>query len=175
MMADPAPLGQGAALPSFEARDLSGCEVRSRRLLGALSITLFLAGDGSLHSWLQHLPQVAEQVAAWGGTLRVVAAVGRDAAERTRQQSAAPIRVVLDESGDLHRRMRETDAQGRPRPALLIFERGGILRCRVGPESADEDLEQALEWIRYLGIREPECGTCVPAWPRELLGEDAAL
>ena len=33
------------------------------------------------------------------------------------------------------------------------------------------DLAASLEWIRYLGIREPECGTCVPAWPPELLGD----
>jgi hypothetical protein len=24
-----------------------------------------------------------------------------------------------------------------------------------------------VAWLRYLNILEPECGTCVPAWPLE--------
>jgi hypothetical protein len=26
-------------------------------------------------------------------------------------------------------------------------------------------LDEAVSWLRYLNILEPECGTCVPAWP----------
>ena len=29
------------------------------------------------------------------------------------------------------------------------------------------DLTEALSWLAYLNILEPECGTCVPAWPLE--------
>jgi hypothetical protein len=50
-----------------------------------------------------------------------------------------------------------------------VTNRNGTIFWRAGLEDARAGFEKAHSWLEYLNILEPECGTCVPAWPVELL------
>ena len=52
-------------------------------------------------------------------------------------------------------------------PTLIVADRNGTFYWRAPDEAGRPDLDEALSWLQYLNILEPECGTCVPAWPSE--------
>jgi hypothetical protein len=48
---------------------------------------------------------------------------------------------------------------------LLVVHRTGTIYWRSPIRTDELDLDEALPWLGYLNVLEPECGTCVPAWP----------
>jgi hypothetical protein len=120
---------------------------------------------------MRRLLRFQAQVADWGGALLAIVAGTRDIAASLRRKSGAGVRFLADPGGELHRRLGQA-VSGQPVQGALVFERGGVLRYRLPPHPSEAEIHEALEWIRYLGIREPECSTCVPAWPAEWLEAD---
>ena len=71
--------------------------------------------------------------------------------------------VLADREGRLHERLMA------PRPTLLVTDRTGTIFWRAWLEDTQAGFEEARSWLEYLNILQPECGTCVPAWPVDLL------
>jgi hypothetical protein len=153
-------------LPAFDLPGTDGNRVRSRLLRGRLCTILLLLGSGLDEEWNRAVAEVEGELRDWGAELLPVVAAPAEGAARGARSVHAP--VLIDADGALHRQLGAADAEGRPRPALLIVERGGAIRWRFDrTDDGPVDLTPAVEWARYLGIQEPECGTCVPAWPAE--------
>jgi hypothetical protein len=146
--------------------------------VGRPSIVLVLAGEGDDQDWIAAAVAVEGEMRDWGAEVLWLVAVpdaGRapPAAEALRRAGAAG-RVLVDAGGEVHRRLGAVDPAGRARPGLIVADRVGEIRCRVDRQGAGPvDLRPAVEWVRYLGVIEPECGTCVPAWPAEYLEDEA--
>lgn len=158
-------------LPPFELPDTRGLPVRSSFFLGRLAIALALAGEEVDDAWIAQAVAAERQMREWGVETLWVAAVPPDkrvspVVEALLAAGAAGL-ILIDAGGRLHRKLAATDV---PRPALLVLERGGEVRCRIDRvENEPFDLRPAVEWARYLAVLEPECGTCVPAWPEHNL------
>ena len=52
---------------------------------------------------------------------------------------------------------------------MLVANRNGTIYWRAQVGEAGPDLDEALSWLAYSNILEPECGSGVPARPPELL------
>ncbi|MFN0073910.1 MAG: hypothetical protein ACKVVP_20715 [Chloroflexota bacterium] len=50
---------------------------------------------------------------------------------------------------------------------LLVANKNGTIFWRQDLGLALPDFKEALSWLAYMNIIEPECGCCVPAWPVE--------
>jgi hypothetical protein len=160
----PAPATE--VLPSFELPTTAGILVRSQLLRGRLCTILILLGSGWDDAWNRAVAEVEGELRDWGAELVPVVAAPEEDASRVAGSFQEP--VLIDADGALHRRLGAVDGDGAPRPPLLVVERGGVIRWRLDrPDRGPLDLAPAVEWARYLGIQEPECGTCVPAWPAE--------
>ncbi len=57
-------------------------------------------------------------------------------------------------------------------PTLLVADRNGTVYYRAPVVEGRPELDEEQSWLGYLNILEPECGTCVPAWPPELFAAD---
>ena len=77
----------------------------------------------------------------------------RAAAAPTEQFVAGGIQLVV-EGGLL-------DA-GRPR--AVVADRDGAIYWRA-PADQVPDFDEALSWLAYINVLEPECGCCAPCWP----------
>jgi hypothetical protein len=60
---------------------------------------------------------------------------------------------------------RGTTKLGAERPTLLVTDRHGTVYWREVVAGSRPNIDEALSWLAYINILEPECGTCVPAWP----------
>jgi peroxiredoxin len=152
---------RGERLPIVALPDTKGELIPLARFRGQLSLALFLAGDGSERAGLAPLIGIELELRAWGAQTVLVVANAAQEAEELRQEFGFAGYTLLDLEGALHRRLGAVDAAGRPQPALLIADRGGELSYRVDfPHVSAEALHEAVDWARYLGIQEPECGCC---------------
>lgn len=70
-------------------------------------------------------------------------------------------RVALDERGQARRTL------GVARGALIVANKNSTVYWRQDIGDNAPDFAEALSWLQYLNIIEPECGCCVPAWPVE--------
>ena len=66
--------------------------------------------------------------------------------------------LLVDRDGSIHRRLA---AAG---PTLLVADRDGAIYWRSPIEDVP-DFAEALSWLAYINLLEPECGCCAPCWP----------
>jgi AhpC/TSA family len=171
----------GDPLPMLELPDAAGRPVSLRFYRGRLSLVLVLTGEGGDQEWIAAAAAAEREMRDWGAEVLWIAAApepgrGPSAAEALLGAGVAGT-VLIDAGGEAHRRLGAVDAAGRrrthARPALIVADRLGEVRYRLDRDGAGPvDLQPAVEWARYLGVIEPECGTCVPAWPAEYLEEE---
>ncbi len=69
--------------------------------------------------------------------------------------------ILLDTDGRVHMLL------GAEQPTVLVTDRHGTAYWRAIIADDIPDIDEALSWLAYINILEPECGTCVPAWPTE--------
>jgi hypothetical protein len=155
----------GERLPPVALRQLTGETVAPTCFYGRLSLALFLAGDGSDANRLAALTAIEPELRSWGAETILVVAGDLAIARRLSETLPFAGTTLLDAGGELHRRLDAFDPDSRPCPALRIADRVGELRFGLDLPDSDsaplpENLAEAIDWARYLGIQEPECGCC---------------
>jgi peroxiredoxin len=157
-MSGVAGLGQ---LPAFELPAAGGGRVRSWDYKSRRHLVLWLAGPAPDRRALAEVAAREPEVQAEGAVLLVVLAASRERAEQIRSESGLRGPVLADGDGRVHARLEAHE------PTLVVADRNGTIYWRAPVEAGRPDLDEALSWLQYLNILEPECGTCVPAWPTE--------
>jgi peroxiredoxin len=153
-------------LPAFELPAAGGDQVRSWDYRGRRHVVLWLAGacpDG--HALMGAAAREAE-VQAEGAVLVVVLRGSAERADEVRAMAGLRGPVLADADGAVHARI------GADEPTLLVADRSGTVYWRAPVVDGRPDLDEALSWLGYLNILEPECGTCEPAWPPELFAAE---
>ncbi len=81
----------------------------------------------------------------------------------------APIPQVRDPAG----RTRQRHSPGADALVLVFDRRGEVAACWTLAHPREPDWEQVDATVRWVGVQEPECGTCAvePAW-QQLSGEE---
>ena len=156
-------LGQ---MPSFVLTAASGDEVRSSAFRSRRHLVLWLAGAGPGASALSRAAECESAMRTEGAELLVVVKGEVDEAKRLWVETGRRLNVLADRAGELHA------ALGAQKPMVLVADRNATIYWRTEVEADRADFDEALSWLGYLNILEPECGTCVPAWPVELMRSD---
>jgi hypothetical protein len=151
-------LGQ---LPAFELPAAGGGRVRSWDYHGRRHLVVWLAGHRPARHQLAEAAGRASALQAEGAELLFVVRGPSEQAEQLRAEAGLRGPVLADTDGRLHVRL---DARV---PTILVAERNATLYWRAPVREGRGELDEALSWLAYLNILEPECGTCVPAWPTE--------
>ncbi len=148
-------LGQ---LPAFELPRATGGGWRSWEQRGRHNWVIWLAGASPDRGDVRH---AAAHQAELGDELAELILIVRGAWEPSDAGAESPGPVLVDADGRLHARL------GAGGPTLLVTDRHGTIYWRTRIEDFRADFAEALSWLEYLNILEPECGSCVPAWPTE--------
>lgn len=151
-------LGQ---IPAFDLPAAGGGRVRSWDYKDRRHLVLWLAGDSPAQRALAAAAAREPEIAAEGAVLLVVLKASPERAAQVHADAGLRGPVLADTDGRVHARLAASS------PALLVADRNGTLYWRGSLNAGQPDLDEALSWLRYLNILEPECGTCVPAWPTE--------
>ncbi len=168
----------GRMLAPFELPDARGRMIRRAAFRGRVNLVLVfhhgprcLPCRRYLFGLLERLPEYAERHAA-------VLAIGPEAediqtlANQPTAASAAPDALALEDVS--HNTVRRL---GLVTPAVVVADRPGEIWAAWAPEPAaspDEahatlpPYDEVLAWLDLIEIQEPECGSCVPAWPDAL-------
>jgi peroxiredoxin len=157
-MSGVAGLGQ---LPTFELPAAGGGQVRSWDYKSRRHLVLWLAGPAPDRRVLAEVAAREPEMQAEGAVLLVVLAAPQERAEQIRSESGLRAPVLADGDGRIHARLEAHE------PTLVVADRNGTIYGRTPVEAGRPDLDEAFSWLQYLNILEPECGTCVPAWPTE--------
>lgn len=168
----------GRMLVPFELPDARGRIIRRAAFRGRVNLVLVfhhgprcLPCRRYLAGLLKRLPEYAERHAT-------VLAIGPEAADiqalrqRLETPSALPGFLALeDASHDTARRL------GLVAPAVVVADRPGEIWAAWAPEPAASPdaahatlppCDEVLAWLDLIEVQEPECGSCVPAWPDAL-------
>ncbi len=148
-------------LPAFELPDARGGTVRSWDYKSRRHLVLWLAGATPDQSALAAMATREGAIQAEGAALLVIVRASPDVARQIGSDSGLHGPILADGDGRVHARL---DAG---QPTLLVADRNGTIYWRAPDAGGRPDLDEALSWLRYLNILEPECGTFVPAWPVE--------
>ena len=151
-------LGQ---LPAFDLPACGGGRIRSWDYRGRRHLVLWLAGSQPASDQLIGTADWIADLQAEGAELLVVVLGSLEVAERLRSTSGLPGPVLADSDGRLHARLEA------PSPTILVADRNATVFWRAPVEAGRAERDEALSWLEYLNILEPECGSCVPAWPTE--------
>jgi hypothetical protein len=154
------------ALPAFELPAVGGGSVRSWDYRGRRHLVIWLAGREPDRGALEHVAAREVEIRAEGAELLVVLLGSIRQAERIGAETGPRGRILADADGRVHERV---DGLG---PTLLVTDRNGAIYWRAPVSAGAPDIDEALSWLGYLNILEPECGTCVPAWPPELFAAE---
>jgi peroxiredoxin len=149
-------LGQ---LPAFELPAANGSRVRSWDFRGRVHLVLWLAGPSPAENALRRAAALEPDLQAEGATLLVVLRGSRERAAALGAEAGLGRPLLVDADGRVHARL------GADQPALLVVHRNSTVYWRAALGATEPDLQEALSWLQYINILEPECGTCVPAWP----------
>lgn len=162
----------GRMLVPFALPDPGGKMVRRSAFRGRANLVLlFHHGAGCLpcrdylRRALERLPDYAERHA-------VLLTLGPEAAamQALAARQEAGFIALEDARHDTARWL------GLVVPALVVADRPGEIWAAWAPEPAASpneahaalpSQEEVLSWLDLIEIQEPECGTCVPAWPDE--------
>ena len=153
--------------------------------LGQLPTFSLPAGDGStFHSWDYRSRRnlVVWLAGASPSTAAVQEAVGR---ELELSEERAVLLTILHGDPDAARTLKHTsgfrgpvlaDPDGRVHgllgggtPMLLVTDQNTTVYWRMAIEDGQPNFAEAVSWLRYIGILDPSCGACQPAWPAELM------
>jgi hypothetical protein len=154
-------------LPAFELPAAGGGRVRSWDYRGRRHLVLWLVGDRPDRDGLARAAARESAIRADGAELLVIASMPREQAAEIRAGAGFRGPVLADSEGHVHARL------GAREPMLLVADRNCTVYWRAPLAGGEPDLDEALSWLGYLNILEPECGTCVPAWPPELMIDPA--
>lgn len=152
-------LGQ---LPSFTLPSAAGGEVRSWSYRGRRNLVVWFAGASPDPVAVREAAERRSEVQAEDGELLIVVRASPAAARALRERAGADAPLLADEDGEFQR------AAEVATPTLFVTDRSRQIYWRA-PAVGRPPLTDAISWLAYLNILEPECGTCVPAWPPELL------
>lgn len=151
-------LGQ---LPAFDLPAAGGGRVRSWDYKGRRHLVLWLTGDAPDRRALDAAARRESLMQAEGAVFLVILQASRERAEQTCAAAGLRGPVLADQDGRIHTRL------AGDRPVLLVADRNGTVYWRAPVLAGLPDFDEAISWLQYLNILEPECGTCVPAWPVE--------
>lgn len=149
-------LGQ---LPIFELPAAGGGTLRSWSFRGRRALVLWLAGPEPERPALVAGAAIEPRVRQEGAELVTVIASSVERAEQVRRAAGLQGPVLADADGRLHARL------GAAPSALLVTDRNGTIFWHTPLQGQPPPFDEALSWLEYLNILEPECGSCVPAWP----------
>jgi peroxiredoxin len=148
-------------LPAFELPAAGGGQVRSWDYKSRRHLVLWLAGATPDPRALTEAAAREREMQDEGAVLLVIVRGSPEQAEQLRSAVGLRGPLLADGDGRVHARL----AAGQP--LLVVADRNGTIYWRTPVAGGQPDLDEALSWLRYLNILEPECGTCVPAWPVE--------
>lgn len=151
-------LGQ---VPPFDLPAAGGGRVRSWDYKGRRHLVLWLAGDAPDRGALAAAARYEPALQAEGAVLLVFLQTSCERAEQMRAGTGLHGPVLADQDGRVHARL------AAHQPYLVVADHNGTIYWRAPVMSSQPDVEEAISWLQYLNILEPECGTCVPAWPVE--------
>jgi predicted amidohydrolase len=153
-------------LPAFELSDGAGGVVRSWDLRGRRHLVLCLMGATPDRQALRELASREPAIESEGAVLLVAVRGSPERAAELGKAAGLGRPVLADPEGRVHARL------GADVPTLVVADWNATVYWR-GPLAAGESgVDEALSWLGYLNILEPECGTCVPAWPPELFAPE---
>jgi|DewCreStandDraft_1066081.scaffolds.fasta_scaffold00212_73 peroxiredoxin len=163
----------GRILVPFTLPDPDGKIVRRAAFRGRANLVLLFHHGAGCLPCRDYLRRVLERLPDYAERHAVLLAIGPGATTLqapTARRDAGFI-ALEDASHDTARRL------GLVVPALVVADRPGEIWAAWAPEPAaspDEahavlpSQDEVLAWLDLIEIQEPECGTCVPAWPDEL-------
>jgi peroxiredoxin len=146
------PLGRGDRLPDLSLPSLPGGEpfaLRTRGREGRVVVLLEGAGCARCREYAAALAAARETLEEWRGLVLLVLPGTVAEAERWREESATPFRVLADPEGRL------AAAAGVRAPALLVSDQWGELFLveEGGAEHRLSPPGEVAEWLRYLAIQ----------------------
>ena len=148
-------------LPAFELPDAGGAQVRSWDYKSRRHLVLWLAGSAPEPRALAQAAARERELRDEGAVLLVIVHGSQEQAKQVHSDAGLRGPVLADSAGRVHARFAARQ------PILVVADRNGTIYWRAPVAGGRPDLDEALSWLRYLNILEPECGTCVPAWPVE--------
>lgn len=153
------------ALPGFEAPATSGGLVRSWDYRGRRHLVLWLADADPSCDAVTEAAAHENAIRSEGAELLVVIRGTLEPAERARAAMPLGGTMLADADGDVHALL------GAEQPTLLVVGRNGIMYWRTPFAVGYGHFDEAVSWLDYLNILEPECETCAPAWPADMMTE----
>ncbi len=150
-----------AQLPAFELPAVGGGEVRSWDYKGRTALVVWLAGSVLLDSAVAQVATRDPEIRAEKAELIVIVRATDQDPDVVRARARLHGPILLDTDGRVHALL---GAEG---PTLLVTDRHGTVYWREVVAGNRPNIDEALSWLAYINILEPECGTCVPAWPVE--------
>ncbi len=146
-------------LPAFELPAAGGGRVRSWDFKGRTALVVWLAGAGVSDAALGEVADREPEIRQEGAELVIILQAPLDKAEGLRERARLRGPILADPDGRIHARFEAEQ------PTLLVADRDGTIYWRAPVDGERPDLDEALSWLEYINILEPECGSCVPAWP----------
>lgn len=151
-------LGQ---VPPFDLPAAGGGRVRSWDYKGRRHLVLWLAGAATDQRALATAARREPAIQAEGAALLVILQTSCERADQARAGAGLHGPVLADQDGRVHARL------AAHQPYLVVADRNGSMYWRAPGMSGQPGVDEAISWLQYLNILEPECGTCVPAWPAD--------
>jgi hypothetical protein len=150
-------IGGIGLLPAFTLPRADGGCVHSWDYKGRTALVIWLLADrqpsdaalvACVESYARLRDEEAELLVVQVGPPEALGALG----------GRLPGVPLADPDGSIHRRL---TAAG---PTLLVADRDGAIYWRSPVEDVP-DFAEALSWLAYINLLEPECGCCAPCWP----------
>jgi hypothetical protein len=152
-------LGQ---LPTFSLPAAGGGTVNTWDYRSRRNLVVWLAGDSPTAIALQEAVDREIAFSEERAVLVTILQADLNAAESLKR---AGLRgpVLADPDGRVHQLI----AAGAP--TLLVTDQNQVVYWRMPIEDGRPNFAEALSWLQYVGILDPSCGACQPAWPSELM------
>lgn len=146
-------------LPEFELPSTEGSMVSIDQYLQRRELLIALLHGGDCEDCQRFAQGLAEK-----GDLRgaVALAIFDRAPEKSVQ--ASDVHWLIDETGDVSRKLRAVASVPVGAASLLASDRFGVLYAAqpIHGQESGRALEEALGWIDFIQMQCPECG--VPVW-----------
>ncbi len=150
-------------LPSFQLPAAGGGRISAAGYRSRRHLVIGLVGAEPSQAVLQAAITRDGAIQAEGAELIIVLRAPLDRAEQVRSELGWRGPVLADADGGVHSRLAADE------PTVLVAHRNSTIYWRAPIDDDPSIFDEAVSWLGYLNILEPECGTCVPAWPPELM------
>jgi hypothetical protein len=150
-------IGGIGLLPAFTLLTADGTRVRSGEYKGRAALVIWLLAERApSDTAIATCAEAYSRLQAEDAELMVVQ-VGPP--ERLGAlHGRLPGMLLVDPDGVVHRRLGATTS------TLLVADRDGAMYWR-SPVPDVPDFAEALSWLGYINVLEPECGCYAPCWP----------